>query len=298
VLSVPWPGGFKNRSATNPLVPGRGRRSGPAGRAVAGADRRQRHGLRWTQLLESYLSNSGEPVHRRARLSGLTCVRDGLGSGSRRRPPLGAAGSGSVAAAARERMAYAGALLGPSSGAGRTRRRPRPGLAVAAQFPDSPWRALGRLSRRPRESTSPPSRARFPKMSPRPIRRRRPISTGQAGTDEGEPLALVSELRAALTAARSPAAFDVAHSSESPSRPSSPTAAAEHGRESHRPHDDEIALDPAGVPVAEATRRVAARRPRGLAELPWAQAGLPEAGRISDPSTPGFRPSRARARRR
>jgi alcohol dehydrogenase len=66
-----------------------------------------------TQLLESYLSTRANPFTDALALSGLACIRDGLAPWYREAlAGRGAAGAGSVAAAARERMAYAALCSG------------------------------------------------------------------------------------------------------------------------------------------------------------------------------------------
>ncbi len=66
-----------------------------------------------TQLLESYVSTRANPFTDALALSGLGCVRDGLQSWfDEAAEGRGAAGPGSVAAAARERMAYAALCSG------------------------------------------------------------------------------------------------------------------------------------------------------------------------------------------
>ena len=66
-----------------------------------------------TQLIESYLSTRANPFTDALALSGLACVRDGLPAWfAEAAAGRGAAGSGSVAAAARERMAYAALCSG------------------------------------------------------------------------------------------------------------------------------------------------------------------------------------------
>jgi alcohol dehydrogenase len=66
-----------------------------------------------TQLLESYLSTRANPFTDALALSGLACIRDGLAPWYREAVAgRGAAGAGSVAAAARERMAYAALCSG------------------------------------------------------------------------------------------------------------------------------------------------------------------------------------------
>jgi alcohol dehydrogenase len=66
-----------------------------------------------TQLLESYLSTRANPFTDALALSGLACIRDGLLPWYQEAVAgRGVAGSGSVAAAARERMAYAALCSG------------------------------------------------------------------------------------------------------------------------------------------------------------------------------------------
>jgi alcohol dehydrogenase len=66
-----------------------------------------------TQLLESYVSTRSNPFTDALALSGLACVRDGLPAWfDEAAAGRGAAGPGTVAAAARERMAYAALCSG------------------------------------------------------------------------------------------------------------------------------------------------------------------------------------------
>ena len=66
-----------------------------------------------TQLLESYLSTRANPFTDALALSGLGCARDGLAAWfTEAQAGRGAAGPGSVAAVARERMAYAALCSG------------------------------------------------------------------------------------------------------------------------------------------------------------------------------------------
>ncbi len=66
-----------------------------------------------TQLLESYVSTRSNPFTDALALSGLACVRDGLSTWFEEAAAgRGAAGRGSAAAAARERMAYAALCSG------------------------------------------------------------------------------------------------------------------------------------------------------------------------------------------
>jgi len=226
VLSVPWRGGFKKSFRDESLVAQVAVVDRTCGGLSAGADRRQRHGCA-DQLLESYLS-----TRRTRSQTPLGPIRSDLrprriwGLVPRRRPPVGAAGSGSVAAAARERMAYSALCSGiclAQAGLGAVTAC----LAVGRAIPDSPWRGCGATSRgghasqhrRPRGGAI--RKCRLARYAPSAG-----SSPARPGAGDGRSaLALVSELERSLPVSESRGSRPFGISSRR-SRPSSPTAAA------------------------------------------------------------------------
>jgi len=162
-----------------------------------------------SQLLESYVSARANPFTDALALSGLACVRDGLlpwfeeaqtarqASG----PGRGAAGRGSVAAAARERMAYAALCSGiclAQAGLGSVHGLASP---LGAQFPIPHGVACGatlvaatRVNIAALEGRDPASVA----LSRYATAGR--LLTGQVGADDRDARALLVPALAALTA--------------------------------------------------------------------------------------------------
>jgi len=113
VLSVRGPGGFKKSFRDEKLV-ARVAIVDPDLLAGCPPELISGNGMdALTQLLESYVSSRANPFTDALALSGLACVRDGLQPWFEEAAAgRGAAGSRSVAAAARERMAYAALCSG------------------------------------------------------------------------------------------------------------------------------------------------------------------------------------------
>jgi alcohol dehydrogenase len=120
VLSVRGPGGFKKSFRDESLV-ARVAIVDPDLLATCPPDLIAGNGMdALTQLLESYVSTRANPFTDALALSGLACVRDGLlpwfeeasTASAALGPGRGAVGPGSVAVAARERMAYAALCSG------------------------------------------------------------------------------------------------------------------------------------------------------------------------------------------